>query len=149
MLELLSFTRFKTCQEPVQLNSLTFDFLGGGLWSPDKDQLAAMRREIDRHPRRFRDILNNKLVAKEFLEKTPKAGKDLVSAFVQKNAKRQLVTTPKVCMIVSVPFNFVFAPNFLDITNITSRLKCLLRALLSNLRTRDVATITAAGKPRC
>ena len=84
---------------------------GGGLYSPNKDQIAAMRRDIDRNPRRIRDVLSNKVVNKEFLQNVPRAGKDPISAFIQKNQRGALSTTPKVCSCLSL---LHFCPRSLD-----------------------------------
>jgi len=41
----------------IQPNGKTF--LGGGIWHATAEQLTALRRSIDRHPRAFKQILND------------------------------------------------------------------------------------------
>ncbi|KAF2209280.1 hypothetical protein CERZMDRAFT_47237, partial [Cercospora zeae-maydis SCOH1-5] len=70
-------------------------FVGGGLWHPDAAPVAAMRRAIDRHPRRLKDVLLNPLIRKEFLKNAPANDKAVVEAFVESNRGNMLKTKPK------------------------------------------------------
>ncbi|CZT24595.1 uncharacterized protein RCC_10320 [Ramularia collo-cygni] len=69
-------------------------FIGGGLWHPDAGPTAAMRNDIDRHPKNLKDILNNSELRTEFLGGA-KDSKKAVQAFVQENAGNALKTRPK------------------------------------------------------
>lgn len=55
-----------------------------------------MRRDIDRHPRRIKDVLLEDGVRKEFLGGVHKNDAKAVKAFVSNNAANALKTKPKV-----------------------------------------------------
>ncbi|KAI5370454.1 hypothetical protein Slin14017_G013330 [Septoria linicola] len=70
-------------------------FVGGGLWHPDAAPTAAMRRAIDRHPRRLKDVLLDPRIRKEFLKGAAATDKAIAKAFVQSNSGNALKTKPK------------------------------------------------------
>lgn len=69
-------------------------FIGGGLWCPERDHLAKLRRSIDRHPRRWRAALTNADFREVFFPKV-KAGADkIVDAFAERNKEYSLKKRP-------------------------------------------------------
>ena len=58
--------------------------------------MAAMRRDIDRQPRRIKDVLVDERMRKEFLGGVSKNEAKAVEAFVGANAENALKTKPKV-----------------------------------------------------
>ena len=60
-----------------------------------------MRRDIDRHPRRIKDVLLDDGLRKEFLKGAPKNDAKAVKAFVSSNAENALKTKPKVSKLFS------------------------------------------------
>ena len=71
-------------------------FVGGGLWHPEPDSLAALRRDIDRRPQRLKGVLKGAPLRKEILGVTADDEKKVVSAFVKANGEDALKTKPKV-----------------------------------------------------
>lgn len=55
-----------------------------------------MRGAIDKHSRRFKDVLSGDSIRKEFLKASPKDDAKVVKAFVAANASNALKTRPKV-----------------------------------------------------
>lgn len=55
-----------------------------------------MRRAIDRHPERLKEVLLDPRMRKEFLEGAPKNEAKVVKAFVAANKENALKTRPKV-----------------------------------------------------
>ncbi|KAF2454671.1 hypothetical protein BDY21DRAFT_352408 [Lineolata rhizophorae] len=72
-------------------------FVGGGLWMPDADRLAALRRDIDRKPRKIMRVLTADRMRRAYLDGVGPDEKDVVRAFVGKptNAETALKTKPK------------------------------------------------------
>ncbi|KAK3706405.1 hypothetical protein LTR37_012783 [Vermiconidia calcicola] len=54
-----------------------------------------MRRDIDRHPRRIKDVLTEERMRKEFFDGCSKNEAKAVKAFVSANAENALKTKPK------------------------------------------------------
>jgi uncharacterized protein (TIGR02453 family) len=74
-------------------------FIGGGLWCPEKDSLARLRRSIDARPARWRRMLGNASFKDVFFPnvKTGKGKEDaLVDAFFDKNKEYALKKRPQV-----------------------------------------------------
>jgi hypothetical protein len=69
---------------------------GGGLWHPEAAPIAAMRRDIDRHPRRIKDVLLDAGMRREFLGNVAKSDAKAVKAFVSGNSENALKVRPKV-----------------------------------------------------
>jgi hypothetical protein len=69
---------------------------GGGLWHPEAGPIAAMRRDIDRHPRRIKDVLLDAGMRREFLGNVAKNDAKAVKAFVSGNSENALKVRPKV-----------------------------------------------------
>ena len=55
-----------------------------------------MRRDIDRCPRKLKDVLSDEAVRRDFLKGVPKNDAKVVKAFVSANASNALKTRPKV-----------------------------------------------------
>lgn len=72
--------------------------LGGGLWHPEAQPIAALRTDIDQRPHRLKDVLMDPKMRKEFLGGVPKNEEKTVNAFVsaRMNADNALKTKPKV-----------------------------------------------------
>lgn len=73
-------------------------FIGGGLWCPEKDSLARLRRSIDARPARWRRVLENPTFKDVFFPKvkTGKGKEDaLVDAFFEKNKEYALKKRPQ------------------------------------------------------
>ncbi|KAF7187284.1 hypothetical protein HII31_11372 [Pseudocercospora fuligena] len=68
---------------------------GGGLWCPEAAPTRLMRRAIDRHPRRLKDVLLHDNIRREFLAGAAKSDKAVVKEFVRGNAENALKTKPK------------------------------------------------------
>lgn len=93
---------------------LTFRSLGGGLWHPEAAPTSAMRRAIDRNPRRLKDVLIDDRIRRDFLGGAQKSDAaavkvsltdevmqvsllmKLLEAFFKSNAENALKTKPKV-----------------------------------------------------
>lgn len=73
-------------------------FIGGGLWCPERDHLAKLRRSIDRHPTRWREALNTPEFRRTFYPAVkPGADKDkVVRAFLETNSSNALKKRPQV-----------------------------------------------------
>ncbi|CAH0018526.1 unnamed protein product [Clonostachys rhizophaga] len=71
-------------------------FIGGGLWCPDKDQLAKLRRSIDRHPERWREVLNTPALKRIYLPGVKPSADDekAIEAFFDKNQSNALKKKP-------------------------------------------------------
>ncbi|KAK7221039.1 hypothetical protein V2G26_009042 [Clonostachys chloroleuca] len=71
-------------------------FIGGGLWCPDKDQLAKLRRSIDRHPERWREVLNTPELKRIYLPGVKPSADDekAIEAFFDKNQSNALKKKP-------------------------------------------------------
>lgn len=71
-------------------------FVGGGLWMPEADALAKLRRNIDRKPHDIRRVLLDDAIRKEFLGGAGVTEKKAMKAFAAQNAGNALKTKPKV-----------------------------------------------------
>jgi uncharacterized protein (TIGR02453 family) len=70
-------------------------FVGGGLWCPEKDHLAKLRRSIDRHPARWRRALNDAEFRGVFFGKVKGGEEKMVDAFAEKNKEYSLKKRPQ------------------------------------------------------
>lgn len=70
--------------------------LGGGLWMPEAQALAAMRRDIDRKPHKIKRVLTDAGLRKHFFGGVADDERQGVKAFVEQNAENALKTRPKV-----------------------------------------------------
>ena len=66
------------------------------MWHPESQRVASMRRDIDRHPRRIKEVLTEERMRKEFFDGCSKNEAKAVKAFVSANAGNALKTKPKV-----------------------------------------------------
>jgi hypothetical protein len=55
-----------------------------------------VRRDIDRRPRKLKDVLSDESIRRDFLKGVPKNDAKVVKAFVAANASNALKTRPKV-----------------------------------------------------
>ncbi|KAI9151846.1 LOW QUALITY PROTEIN: hypothetical protein HJFPF1_09057 [Paramyrothecium foliicola] len=71
-------------------------FVGGGLWCPEKGHVDKLRRSIDRHPRRWRQALDDPLLKAAFFPTIKRgAGPEaVIKAFVEKNKEYALKKRP-------------------------------------------------------
>ncbi len=80
----------------VQVSPNGQSFVGGGLWMPEAQQLALMRRDIDRHPERIKRVLTDAGVRKHLLKGIANDEKKAVKTFAASNQENALKTKPKV-----------------------------------------------------
>ena len=80
----------------VQVSPNGQSFVGGGLWMPEAQQLALMRRDIDRHPEKIKRVLTDAGVRKHLLNGIANDEKKAVKAFTSSNQQNALKTKPKV-----------------------------------------------------
>lgn len=73
-------------------------FMGGGLYHPENDAIHKLRESIDERPRRWRRILNEPDLKKQFLPSAAKNPKPeaALKAFANRNQENALKTKPKV-----------------------------------------------------
>ncbi|KAI9871509.1 MAG: hypothetical protein M1830_002805 [Pleopsidium flavum] len=71
-------------------------FVGGGLWMPEPQPLALLRRDVDRKSHRIKRVLVDAGLRREFFGGIPKDEKRAVKAFVSQNTENALKTKPKV-----------------------------------------------------
>ena len=74
-------------------------FVGGGLWCPDAQPLALLRRDVDRKPHKIKKILMDPAIRKACFKGCPSDEKKAVKAFVEANKGNALKTKPKVDMM--------------------------------------------------
>lgn len=73
-------------------------FIGGGLWHPEAGHVQKMRRSIDRHPERWREVLDDAEFRRVFFPgvKPAQGAEAVVKAFVGKNQMGALKKKPMV-----------------------------------------------------
>ncbi|PNY29828.1 Uncharacterized protein TCAP_00262 [Tolypocladium capitatum] len=73
-------------------------FVGGGLWHPEAQFVAKLRRSVDRHPERWRRAINEPLFKKAFFPgiKASADAEVAVTAFVDRNQQNALKKRPMV-----------------------------------------------------
>ena len=79
----------------VQIKPNGGSFLGGGLWMPEAQALAKLRRDIDRRPNKIRKVLLDPGIRKEFLGGVTADEKKACKAFARHNADSALKTKPR------------------------------------------------------
>ena len=94
----------------VQVSPNGQSFVGGGLWMPEAQQLALMRRDIDRHPERFKRVLTDAGVRKHLLNGIANDEKKAVKAFASSNQENALKTKPKVRSFICVKLQALKVP---------------------------------------
>lgn len=70
--------------------------IAGGLWQPEPNHLALLRRDIDRRPQRMKQALCDTNIRKEYLDGVANDDRKVVKKFVAHNAESALKTKPKV-----------------------------------------------------
>ncbi|TID19354.1 hypothetical protein E6O75_ATG06692 [Venturia nashicola] len=69
--------------------------VAGGLWMPEANAVALLRRDIDRRPQRIKAVLKSAGIRKEFLEGVPDNDAKVVEKFVAQSSQGALKTKPK------------------------------------------------------
>ena len=72
-------------------------FLGGGIWCPDAEPTAKLRRALDRKSENLKEVLMLPGIRKECLRGCAKDETKVVKAFFDANKSNALKTKPKVC----------------------------------------------------
>ncbi|KAJ5612156.1 Conserved hypothetical protein CHP02453 [Penicillium lagena] len=70
-------------------------FVGGGLWHPEADSLAALREDIDENADRWKELLRAPGMRREFLNGVADDDDAVVKAFAYHNRDSALKTKPK------------------------------------------------------
>lgn len=98
--QLISFHGVHRCASATRalVLMLTIFEPGGGLWHPEAQALAALRRDIDQNPRRLKEVLMGEDIREELLKGAPRKLEKVVQAFVSSttNAETALKTKPRV-----------------------------------------------------
>lgn len=71
--------------------------LGCGLWHPEADPLALLREDIDENADRWKEVLRESPLRREFLNGASDDDEAVVKAFAHANRESALKTKPKVC----------------------------------------------------
>jgi len=79
--------------------------IGSGRWMPEAEQLALLRADIDRKPKKIRRVLTDARVRKHIFGGIPHDEKKAIKAFAESNAENALKTKPKVCPLNDPPFS--------------------------------------------
>lgn len=80
----------------VQVQPGGGSFVGCGLWHPDAQPVALLRRDIDRKSHKLKKVLLNKAIRRELFNGIPDDERKAVKAFVELNKENMLKTKPKV-----------------------------------------------------
>ena len=80
----------------VQIQPGGGSFVGCGLWHPDAEPVALLRRDFDRKSHKLKNVLRDKAVRKELFNGVPDDERQVVKAFVELNKENMLKTKPKV-----------------------------------------------------
>ncbi|MCJ1475556.1 hypothetical protein MMC13_004219 [Lambiella insularis] len=70
-------------------------FVGAGIWHPEAEPLALLRRSVDRKAHKLKEVLMDPLIRKECLSGVPKDEKKVVKAFCASNSENALKLKPK------------------------------------------------------
>lgn len=81
----------------VTLTHATPSCIGCGLWHPEADRLALLREDIDENADRWKEVLRESALRREFLNGAPDDDEAVVTAFAHANKESALKTKPKVC----------------------------------------------------
>jgi uncharacterized protein (DUF2461 family) len=74
----------------------------GGLWQPEAQQLALLRRAIDKRSSRLKEILRGASLRKEFFGGIADDEKRVVGKFIEMNKESALKTKPKVSLFTFI-----------------------------------------------
>jgi uncharacterized protein (DUF2461 family) len=74
---------------------------GAGLWMPEAQPLALLRRNIDRKPEKIRAVLTEPKMRKLILGGVGNDEKKAIDAFTRQNQDNALKTKPKVRLVFS------------------------------------------------
>ena len=70
-------------------------FIGGGLWAPEANAIAALRQDIDKKPMNLKNVLLGEIIRKEFFGGIKKNEKLAVKAFADHNKANALKSKPR------------------------------------------------------
>ncbi|KAM4063015.1 hypothetical protein HRG_010422 [Hirsutella rhossiliensis] len=101
-------------------------FVGGGLWHPEAQLVTKLRRNIDRHPGRWRRALGDPLLKKAFFPAL-KAGagpEEAVKAFVGKNQDNALKKRPMGWEVTHKDIELLKLRNYTIGTKIDAEMLC-------------------------
>ncbi|ETI23200.1 hypothetical protein G647_04997 [Cladophialophora carrionii CBS 160.54] len=87
----------------VQIQPGGRSFVGSGLWMPDAQPLALLRRNIDRKPKKLRQVLTGPQMRKRILEVNSNDEKKAIKAFADQNKENALKTKPKTPLVSRKP----------------------------------------------
>ena len=94
----------------VQIQPGGGSFVGCGLWHPDAQPVALLRRDIDRKSQKLKKVLLDKAIRKELLSGAPDDENKVVKAFVESNKENMLKTKPKVSNSLCSSDNLIKRP---------------------------------------
>jgi len=80
---------------------LCFELAAGGLWMPEAQALARLRRDIDRRPHLLKQTLLGAGIRKEFLGGVASDEGKVAKALAAQNQENALKTKPKVSVTLS------------------------------------------------
>lgn len=77
-------------------------FFGGGCWHPESQSISRLRTDIDRRPRRLKDVLMADSMRKQFLNGAPKNEAKVIKEFVtnRTNKENALKVRPQVSFLL-------------------------------------------------
>lgn len=78
-------------------------FVGAGVWHPEAAPLALLRKAVDRHGDRLKEVLVGEELRKTYLGVAKKDEKECVKKFVALNGENALKTKPRVCFLSLPP----------------------------------------------
>ncbi|KAJ9612056.1 hypothetical protein H2200_003651 [Cladophialophora chaetospira] len=79
----------------VQIQPGGRSFVGSGLWMPEAQPLALLRQNIDRKPKKLRQVLTEPQMRKQILGVASNDEKKAIKAFADQNKENALKTKPK------------------------------------------------------
>ena len=75
-------------------------FVGGGIWHPEAQPLALLRRDVDLKSHKLKKVLMDPGIRRECFKGIPNDEKKAVKAFVSQNSENMLKTKPKVRVLL-------------------------------------------------
>lgn len=83
----------------LRVPMLTLYCIAGGLYMPEANAVALLRRDIDRRPQRIKATLKDEGIRREFLDGALDNDAQVVKKFVAQSSQSALKTKPKVSSI--------------------------------------------------
>lgn len=87
-----------------------------GCYSPDKNQLLSIRRKIAANPRKFRSLLKNRTLIKEFGELQGESNVRLSAEFAEIAREEPIIARKQFYLLKEVEADFVLSANLLKQT---------------------------------